>query len=178
MVMLTLGTVETVLDNNPALDSVDYRNAWATVEARLVRTTDPDKRTHLQALHTRMVEMGEPVLPPAMSREQALAQAQAANEARVVGRCKAQIVGKIASATFQRTTVSDRKPWLFEAALQLIEDRQASMHSFREEFPERGFQPAAGVRKYKHLTLAPYDPWYTTACPWTSKRNQAAEERI
>jgi hypothetical protein len=176
--MLTLSTVEAVLDNDPDPASVNYRNAWSTVGARLACTTDPVKSDYLLSLQARMREIGEPRKAPTMSREDSIAAAQAANEARVVGRCKAQILGRIASATFQRTNVSDRKPWMFEAALQLIEEGKASVHSFREEFPERGFVPATGARKYKYLILSPYDPEYGRPCPWTSRKKQAEGERI
>lgn len=178
MVMLTLGAVEAVLESQPSLDSVDYRNAWATVEARLARSTDPDKLTLLQDLHTRMIELGEPRKPQPLSREEALAQAQAANEARVVGRCKAQILRKIAAAQYRRTPVTDRKPWMFEAALQLLEDGEASLTQSSEDFPERGFQPASGSRKIKRLVLGPPDPEFSRPCPWMSRKKQAGEDRI
>jgi hypothetical protein len=176
--MLTMETVQAVLANDPKPESTNYRNAWATVAARLARTNDPVKADYLLSLQAKMREIGEPRLPATMSREQSIQAAQAANEARVVGRCKAQILGRIAAAQFQRTSVSDRKPWMFEAALQLIEENRASVHSHREEFPERGFQPATGARKVKTLILSPYDAQYGRPSPWTSRRKQAEEERI
>lgn len=178
MVMVTMGAVEAILANDPKRDSVDYRNAWSTVNARLALTTDPVKSEYLLVLRDRMVAIGMPETPKTMSREESLLAAQKANEARVVGRCKAQILARIASATFQRTNVSDRKPWMFEAALQLIEEGKVSVHSVQEEFPERGFQPATGARKYKYLTLSPHDPEYGRPCPWLSRKKQAEEERI
>lgn len=176
MVMVTMGTVEAVLANDPRPDSVEYRNVWSTVAARLRLTNDPVKAEYLLSLQARMREIGEPRRPEAMSREASLQAAQAANEARVVGRCKAQILGRIAAATFQRTNVSDRKPWMFEAALQLVEESQASVHSHTEEFPERGFKPASGARKIRTLILSPYDPKYGRPSPWASRKKQAEEE--
>lgn len=174
MVMLTMGTVEAVLANDPKPDSVEYRNAWSTVAARMALTKDPFKTEILQAFKSKMDKIGPPQEPATMSREQALRAAQAANEARVVGRCKAQILARIASATFQRTSVSDRKPWLFEAALQLVEEGKVSIHSHREDFPERGFTPAGGPRKIKTLILCPHDPEYGRPSPWESRQKQAA----
>lgn len=176
MVMMTLGSVEALLNNNPKPDSADYRNAWATVEARLMLARDPGKVSALQALRGRMEAIGEPQKRAPLTREEVMVRARAAREVAVVTRCKSDITARIAAARWQRIAVTDRKPWLFEAALQMVEAGEVSVHSATENFPERGFAPAGGAVKIKRLELAPPDPEFSRPCPWVSRKKQAEEE--
>lgn len=179
MAMISQNKVEAILNAGPDTGSVEYRNAWATVAARLARTSEPSKRAEWIALQSRLDALGAPVQKSPMSRQDALGRAQEANEARSLGRCRASILRQIADAKYQRVMIADGKPWVFEAALQMIEDGTVSMHSCTHDYAERGPAAVEGRRKIRRLILAPHDPAYTRECPWVSRKKQAeAEARI
>lgn len=178
MVMMTLGAVEALLGEEPRRDSVEYRNAWSTVEARLARTVDPEKRTLLQALYGRLVAIGEPEKPPPVSAEEALARARAVNEARAIGRGKAQIEARIEAAKFGRVMVADSKPFLFEAALQMIEDGEVSFQSSVTHEPTRGTTPEGGRTPVRRVWVGPKWSQSNYTCGWSSRRRQAEETKI
>lgn len=176
MVMMTKNSVEALLSSGPDRSSTDYANAWSTVRARVGRVTDPEKKTAWIALQDRMAGLGEPLRRKTMSQAEALLQAQSANEARVLGRSRATILRKIDEARYKRALVTDQKPWLFEAALQMVEDGTVSVHQFGEDFAERGPAAVEGRRKIRRLILSPPDPEHSRECPWKSRKKQAEDE--
>lgn len=176
MVMMTQNSVEALLNSGPDRASKDYANAWSTVRARVARVSDAQKKAIWTTLLARLEGLGEPERRKPATQAEALLRATEANQARVVGRSRAAILRRIDEAQFKRVVVTDGKPWLFEAALQMIEDGAVSLHSFTHDFAERGPAAVEGRRKIRRLVLAPPDPERGRPCPWMSRKKQAEQE--
>jgi len=176
MVMMTQNSVEALLNSGPDPASKEYANAWATVDARLGRTTNQEKRDAWLALQARMAGLGAPLRREPVTQAEALLRAGKAAESRALGRSRATILRRIDEARYKRALVTDQKPWLFEAALQMVEDGIVCLHQFGEDFAERGPDAVEGRRKIRRLILSPPDPEHSRECPWKSRRRQAEDE--
>lgn len=176
MVMMRVADIERLVEGGePDRSGVEYRNAWQTVEARIARTADPAKAASLELLRRRLDEIGPPLKRAPMPAEEAFAMMVAANEARAVGRGKARLKTMMANARFQVACVSDMKPFLFEAALQMIEDGEACVQHVEYGQPRRGPKPAVPRPDARWVWIAPADGRPSRNIEWQSRRRQAEE---
>lgn len=176
MVMMSTQNIEAFLRRED-IDraSVEYRNAWQTVAARIARTADVSKAAGLELLRRRLDEIGPPVKQGRLPASEAFARMVAANEARAVGRGKELIRGRVQMARFGVVCVSDMKPFLFEAALQMIEDGEFCVQHAETGQTRRGPKPAEPRPNARRVWVAPLDGRPTRSCPWQSRRAQATQ---
>lgn len=179
MTMLTLSRCRQVAGGAPNVASAEFRSAVATVAARLRITFDPGKREGLEKLQAALLAHGEPVEPRKPSREELSAIRRDASAKGLVARSKASLTRKLISVNSGLVSVSDRKPAVFDAALEMIEDGQAwCVHQVTETVKlDSGDQVARRVTLA--ATFRPL-PSYSMIrdCEWKSRRRQEEEDRI
>jgi hypothetical protein len=178
MVMIPGREIEAMLTTVPDRGSAAYRNAWATVQSRIKSASKPGTIERLRRLEVALRAIGEPLpAPPRIPQTEALARGREANKARAIGRCRAAILRRVETSRWGVASVSTEKPFMWEAALQMVEDGELAFQRFRP-IGGQGPQLADGREKGTRIWLMRPYMGRGTPCPFQSARSKAREERI
>jgi len=172
--MLTIDHCRRVAAGTPDPSSGEFRSAVAAVSAWLRNALDPAKRADLQNLHEALLAHGGPVKPRKPSREELSAIRREASARGLVARARGGLMRKLESSRSGFVSAAEKKPAVFDAALELIEDGEAHCVHYATESGSEG-EHRKLVIVSSRFVMPPNA--LARECPWKSKRRQA-EERI
>lgn len=183
MAMMQLSACEELANNPIDRGSSQFRNALGTVSALLKMCKDPGREQRLLDLQARLLSQGEPLGKPRLSPAEISAIRREASAKALVARSKAALGRRLHKTQSGIISLTDIKPAVFDAALEMIEDGQAHCLQATTEGVYRGPIPKGGRRAKRWLVMAALDARIEAyhgvrECPWKSARKQAEEGSI
>jgi hypothetical protein len=183
MAMLKLSVCEEVASKPLDRGSAEFRNAVGTVSALLKLCKDEQREGQLLDLQKRLLAEGGPLGKPRLSPAEISAIRREASAKALVARSKAALGRRLFNTQSGIISLTDIKPAVFDAALEMVEDGQAHCLQATTEGIYRGPIPKEGRRAKRWLVLAALDARIEAyqgirECPWKSARRQAEEDSI
>jgi hypothetical protein len=188
MVMMTVPRCIEVARGNPDVTSSEFRNAVSTMNARIKASKCPGLIAEAEGILSALLAHGEPQMPAKKSAEEiADIRREAGRESRMAS-CKNALRRKLDYAKNGFVSVTDRKPTVFEAALEMVEDEEVTCVYHTVDQVYSGPISEGGRRPVKRVTIArPMAQMRgkemskgmkltPRPCPWRSERRQKAEE--
>lgn len=183
MVMIKLERAREIAEGEPDLSSVDFRNAVATARARSRVSASHSSALEAQEILALLLAHGEPTAPPKRSPEEISQIRREAGHGARRATCKAALRRKLAERKGGFASVTDRKPAVFDAALEMIEDGEVSCIFQTVQTVYQGPISEGGRVPVRTITVALPDARMPCdakprECQWKSRRRQAEEDRI
>lgn len=190
MVMMTVPRCIEVARGEPDVTSTAFRNAVSTMRARIKASHDPGLIAEAEAILASLLAHGEPQMPAKRSPEEIAEVRRAAGHEARRASCKAALRRKLQAAPQGFVSVTDRKPAVFDAALEMIEDGEVSCVYQTVQDVYSGPLTDGARRPVRRISVAM--PWArlrgkevgadvkldATQCQWMSARRQKQEEAI
>jgi len=172
MTMLTIEHCRRVAAGTPDTSSGEFRSAVAAVAAWMKNAVDPCARMNLADLHSALLAHGEPVKPRKPTREELSAIRREASARGLVARAKSSLRKRVPASRSGIVNLSDKKPAVFDAALEMIEDGEIHCTHFATSAGSDGEVRSMSVTWAGYIMPA----WATIReCPWKSRRQQEGE---
>lgn len=188
MVMMTVPRCIEVAQGKPDVTSTEFRNAVSTMNARIKASKCPGLIAEAEGILFSLLAHGEPQMPRKRSPEELseirrLAGADARRTA-----CKAALRKRLFDSPQGFFSLTDRKPAVFDAALEMIEDQEVSCVYQTEDTVYSGPLTNGTRRPVRRVTIARHYAELRgedvrdgmklqhRPCKWRSERRQKAEE--
>lgn len=190
MVMMTVQRCMEVAASKPDLSSVEFRNAVSTMNARVKASKCPALIAEAEAIRASLLAHGAPQAPPKLTPEERAEICRTSGQAARLVSCKAALRRKLDAAPNGFLSVTDRKPTVFDAALELIEDEEVSCVYQTTETVYAGPMGPEGRRAVRRVTIVRPNARPTLKairegvrfepkpCQWASERRQKQEAQI
>jgi len=188
MVMMTVPRCIEVASGAPDVTSPEFRNAVSTMRARIKASKCLGMVAEAEGILASLLAHGEPRMPAKRSREElSEIRSKAGADARREG-CKNTLRKRLHNSPQGFFSLTDRKPAVFDAALEMIEDGEATCVYQTEDVVYSGPISEGGRRPVRRVTIARTwaslrgkevsqgVPLEGRPCLWRSERRQKAEE--
>lgn len=182
MGMIPIARCKELANGTPDRGSDEFRHAVGTVSALLKMSKDEGRSASLRALQAKLLANGGPLTAPKRSKAELSMIRREASAKALVARSKAALNRRLHDTKSGIISLTDIKPAVFNAALEMIEDGEALCLMTTTQGVYRGPIPKEGRKPKRWLVLAALDARLEAyhgpkTCPWKSARKQE-EERI
>jgi hypothetical protein len=182
MAMISLNKCKEIAAGKPDISSAQFRNAVGTMRAMWTRARSQERLDDCIETLNALLAHGEPVQRRKLSKAELSAIRREASAKALVARSRAALAKRLQRNRKGMTTVTDRHPAIFDAALEMIEDGELRCFGAMVENVYPGPEPEGGRPPVRHLTVAAADAnvpsWaFPRDLDWKSSRKQE-EQRI
>lgn len=187
MVMINMARAREIAEGQPDVSSLEFRNAVATARARSKACKTARLLDEARDVLRLLLAHGEPQQPPKMTAEELSQVRREAGHGARRATCKNALRRRLADARSGYLSVTDRKPAVFDAALEMIEDGEVTCVYQYVQTVYAGPISEGGRVPVRRVTIALPDarlPMDAQArqCQWKSIREQrrleGEEQRI